>query len=75
MTGQDRGELQFAAVIGAVVGGVTGYLLSHMVESGGWLSSVRPSPLAWFFAFGLFVRECPSPLPAALAPISAARIE
>jgi uncharacterized membrane protein YeaQ/YmgE (transglycosylase-associated protein family) len=37
MTGQDRAELQFAAVIGAVIGGVTGYLLSHMVEGGGWL--------------------------------------
>jgi uncharacterized membrane protein YeaQ/YmgE (transglycosylase-associated protein family) len=37
VSGGDSHELQFAAVIGAVVGGVTGYLLSHMVESGGWL--------------------------------------
>jgi membrane protein YqaA with SNARE-associated domain len=37
MTDQDRAELQVAAVIGAVLGGVTGYLLSHMVEGGGWL--------------------------------------
>jgi uncharacterized membrane protein YeaQ/YmgE (transglycosylase-associated protein family) len=37
MTDQNRAELQFAALIGAVMGGVTGYLLSHMVESGGWL--------------------------------------
>jgi len=37
MTDQDRAELQVAAVIGAVLGGVTGYFLSHMVESGGWL--------------------------------------
>jgi uncharacterized membrane protein YeaQ/YmgE (transglycosylase-associated protein family) len=37
MHAQDRAELQVAAVIGAVLGGVTGYLLSHMVESGGWL--------------------------------------
>src|SRR5262249_26985864 len=32
----DRAELQFATVIGAVLGGVTGYLLCYMVESGGW---------------------------------------
>jgi uncharacterized membrane protein YeaQ/YmgE (transglycosylase-associated protein family) len=37
MTDQDRAELQLAAVIGAVLGGVTGYVLSHMVESGGSL--------------------------------------
>jgi len=29
--------LQVAAVIGAVLGGVPGYLLSSLVESGGWL--------------------------------------
>jgi hypothetical protein len=33
---KDRAELQVAAVIGAVLGGVTGYLLSNLVESGGW---------------------------------------
>jgi uncharacterized membrane protein YeaQ/YmgE (transglycosylase-associated protein family) len=37
MTSRDRAELQVAAVIGAVLGGVTGYLLSNLVESGGWL--------------------------------------
>jgi uncharacterized membrane protein YheB (UPF0754 family) len=35
MTDQDRTELQVAAVIGAILGGITGFLLSHMVESGG----------------------------------------
>ena len=29
MTSRDRAELQVAAVIGAVLGGVTGYLLSY----------------------------------------------
>jgi uncharacterized membrane protein YeaQ/YmgE (transglycosylase-associated protein family) len=49
-----------------VLGGVTGYLLSNLVESGGWLKI-----LIWaligavvvtgiFFVFGLFVRECRS---------------
>jgi uncharacterized membrane protein YeaQ/YmgE (transglycosylase-associated protein family) len=33
----NRGELEVAAVVGAVLGGVTGYLLSNLVESGGWL--------------------------------------
>ena len=33
---KDRSELQIAAVVGAVLGGVTGYLLSYQVESGGW---------------------------------------
>jgi uncharacterized membrane protein YeaQ/YmgE (transglycosylase-associated protein family) len=37
MTSRDRAELLVAAVIGAVLGGVTGYLLSNLVESGGWL--------------------------------------
>ena len=37
MTDRDRAELQVAALIGAVLGGVTGYLLSYLVESGGWL--------------------------------------
>jgi len=37
MTNRDRAELQVAAVIGAVLGGVPGYLLSSLVESGGWL--------------------------------------
>ena len=37
MTSRDRAELQVAAAIGAVLGGVTGYLLSNLVESGGWL--------------------------------------
>ena len=34
MTDQDRAELQVAAVIGAVFGGV---LLSRMAENSGWL--------------------------------------
>ena len=64
MTSRDRAELLAAAVIGAVLGGVTGYLLSSLVESGGWLKIliwpliVQSSSLAWFFVFGLFVREC-----------------
>ena len=33
----DRKELEVAAVVGAVLGGVTGYLLRSQVESGGWL--------------------------------------
>jgi len=37
MTNRDRAQLQVAAVIGAALGGVTGYLLSDLVESGGWL--------------------------------------
>jgi len=37
MTNRDRAELQVAAVVGAVLGGVTRYLLSYLVESGGWL--------------------------------------
>ena len=37
MTSRDRAVLQVAAAIGAVLGGVTGYLLSNLVESGGWL--------------------------------------
>ena len=37
MTDRDRTELQVAALIGAVLGGVTGYVLSYLVESGGWL--------------------------------------
>jgi len=37
MTSRDRAKLQVAAAIGAVLGGVTGYLLSNLVESGGWL--------------------------------------
>ena len=73
MTSRDRAKLQVAAAIGAVLGGVTGYLLSNLVESGGWLKI-----LIWaligavvvtgiFFVFGLFVRECLHPLlPAAL---------
>ena len=37
MTSQDRTALQVAAVIGAVLGGVTGYVFSNLVERGGWL--------------------------------------
>jgi hypothetical protein len=37
MTSPERTELQVAAVIGAVLGGVTGYVLSNLVENGGWL--------------------------------------
>ena len=33
----DRTALQVAAVVGAMLGAVTGYLLSNLVESGGWL--------------------------------------
>jgi uncharacterized membrane protein YeaQ/YmgE (transglycosylase-associated protein family) len=32
---KDRAGLQVAAVVGAVLGGVTGYLLSYQVEGGG----------------------------------------
>jgi len=37
MTNRDRAKLLVAAIIGAVLGGVTGYLLRSLVESGGWL--------------------------------------
>jgi hypothetical protein len=37
--GRDRAELQVAAVISAALGGVTGYLLSNLVESGGRLKN------------------------------------
>jgi uncharacterized membrane protein YeaQ/YmgE (transglycosylase-associated protein family) len=37
MTSRDRAALQVAAVVGAVLGGITGYFLSNLVESGGWL--------------------------------------
>jgi uncharacterized membrane protein YeaQ/YmgE (transglycosylase-associated protein family) len=37
MTKPDRVALQVAAIVGALLGGVTGYLLSNLVESGGWL--------------------------------------
>lgn len=50
MTDQDRAELQFAAVIGAILGGITGFLLSHMVESGGWLKI-----LIWAFIGAVIV--------------------
>jgi hypothetical protein len=73
MTSRERAELLVAAVIGAALGGVTGYLLGYLVESGGWLKiliwalMVQPFSLAWFFVFGLFVRECfRPPLPAAV---------
>jgi FtsH-binding integral membrane protein len=73
MTSRDRAELQVAAVIGAVLGGVTGYLLSNLVESGGWLKILIWALIGavvvtgMVFVFGLFVRECfPSPLPAAV---------
>jgi hypothetical protein len=36
MTRQDRAELQVAAVIGAVLGGGTGYLISDLAGIGGW---------------------------------------
>jgi hypothetical protein len=36
MIDQYRAELQVAAVIGAVLGGVTGYLISHQAGTGGW---------------------------------------
>jgi uncharacterized membrane protein YeaQ/YmgE (transglycosylase-associated protein family) len=50
MTDQDRTELQVAAVIGAILGGITGFLLSHMVESGGWLKI-----LIWAFIGAVIV--------------------
>jgi len=37
MTKADRAALQVAAVVGAALGGFTGYLLTNLVESGGWL--------------------------------------
>jgi uncharacterized membrane protein YeaQ/YmgE (transglycosylase-associated protein family) len=42
MTSRDRAELLVAAVIGPVLGGVTGYLISYLAESGGW-----PKILIW----------------------------
>ena len=42
MTSRDRAELLVAAVIGAVLGGVTGYLISDLAGSGGW-----PKILIW----------------------------
>jgi uncharacterized membrane protein YeaQ/YmgE (transglycosylase-associated protein family) len=42
MTEQGRAKLQVAAVIGAVLGGVTGYLISGLAGSGGW-----PKILIW----------------------------
>jgi uncharacterized membrane protein YeaQ/YmgE (transglycosylase-associated protein family) len=36
MTNPNRAALQIAAVVGAVLGGVTGYLLNYQVENGGW---------------------------------------
>src|SRR6516162_6779744 len=64
MTSRDRAELLVAAIIGAMLGGVTGYLLSSLVESGGWLK-ILIWPLigavvftGLVFVFGLFVREC-----------------
>ena len=42
MTRQDRAELQVAAVIGAVLGGGTGYLISDLAGIGGW-----PKILIW----------------------------
>ena len=42
MTTQDRAELQVAAVIGAVLGGITGSPMSYRAGSGGW-----PKILIW----------------------------
>ena len=42
MTNRDRAKLLVAAVIGAVLGGVTGYLISSLAGSGGW-----PKILIW----------------------------
>ena len=42
MTSRDRAELLVAAVIGAVLGGVTGYLISDLAGSGG-----LPKILIW----------------------------
>jgi hypothetical protein len=76
MTDQDRARLQVAAVIGAVLGGATGYLITHQAGTGGW-----PKIVIWALIWrsrrqrdGLlssgfsFVNALPSPLPAALAP-------
>ena len=40
MIKQDRTELEVAAVIGALLGGVTGYFLSSLVERGGSLKTL-----------------------------------
>ena len=68
MTSRDRAELLAAAVIGAVLGGVTGYLLSSLVESGGWLKIlIWPLIGHWlgFLSSGCsFVNASAPPLPA-----------
>ena len=33
---KDRAALQIAAVVGAMLGGIAGYVLSYQVENGGW---------------------------------------
>ena len=64
MTNRDRAKLLVAAVIGAVLGGVTGYLISSLAGSGGWPKILiwaligAVSSVGWFIVFGLFVREC-----------------
>jgi FtsH-binding integral membrane protein len=46
-----------------MLGGVTGYLLSNLVESGGWLkiliwALIGAVVVGMVFVSGLFVREC-----------------
>jgi uncharacterized membrane protein YeaQ/YmgE (transglycosylase-associated protein family) len=54
MTYEDRRlELLIAAIVGAVLGGVTGYLLSNLVESGGWLKIVIWALIGAVVASGL----------------------
>ena len=36
----DKAKLQVAAVIGAVLGGTTGYLIAYLVGSGGWFKII-----------------------------------
>ena len=56
----NQAELKIAAVIGALLGIVTGYLLGH-----GWVRTIIWALIGavvvsgWFIVCGLFVNECP----------------